>query len=52
MVLSEIKKIVYENKKISDQKISDLLNERKIHVSRRTVAKYRGLLNIDSSYDR
>lgn len=52
MVMVEIKRIVSENKKISDQKIADLLGEKKIHVSRRTVAKYRGLLNIDSSYGR
>lgn len=52
----EIKKILEEHKddkkKLSDQKISDMLEERGIKIARRTVAKYRTQLNIDSSYDR
>lgn len=39
-------------KKLSDQKISDLLAAQGIKVARRTVAKYRTELNLDSSYDR
>ncbi len=39
-------------KTLSDQKISDLLAQKGIKVARRTVAKYRGELNIDSSYGR
>ncbi len=43
----------YEGKKrLSDQRISDLLAERGITVARRTVAKYRKELNIDSSFER
>ena len=41
-----------DSKKLSDQKITDLLNERGVQVARRTVAKYRSLLNIDSSFTR
>lgn len=41
-----------EGKPLSDQKLSDLLAQRGIKVARRTVAKYRGELNIDSSFDR
>lgn len=52
----EIKKILEEhkndNKKLSDQKIADILEERGIKIARRTVAKYRDSLNISSSYDR
>ncbi len=39
-------------KALSDQKLSDMLKERGISVARRTVAKYRGELNIDSSFVR
>lgn len=39
-------------KALSDQKLSDMLKERGISVARRTVAKYRGELNIDSSFIR
>lgn len=39
-------------KALSDQKISDLLAEKGIKIARRTVAKYRGELNISSSYER
>lgn len=52
----EIQKILEEHKndskKLSDQKISDILEQRGIKVARRTVAKYRSQLNIESSYDR
>ncbi|MBP3772664.1 MAG: RNA polymerase factor sigma-54 [Treponema sp.] len=41
-----------DKKALSDQKISDLLAEKGIKVARRTVAKYRGELNINSSYER
>jgi RNA polymerase sigma-54 factor len=39
-------------KKLSDQKISEMLKNKGINIARRTVAKYRGELNIDSSYTR
>lgn len=39
-------------KALSDQKIADMLAQRGISVARRTVAKYRGELNIDSSFIR
>jgi len=39
-------------KRLSDQKISDMLAQRGIHIARRTVAKYRKELKIDSSFDR
>ncbi|MCR5698831.1 MAG: hypothetical protein K6G52_04205 [Treponemataceae bacterium] len=39
-------------KKLSDQKLCDLLAQRGIHIARRTVAKYRTELNLNSSYDR
>ncbi len=39
---SEIEKIVAgERKKLSDQKISDLLNKRGFNLARRTISKYR-----------
>ncbi|WP_041395202.1 RNA polymerase factor sigma-54 [Parasphaerochaeta coccoides] len=41
-----------ENKRLSDQKISDLLAKKGISVARRTVAKYRKELDIDSSFGR
>ena len=43
-----IKEIIEENvgKKISDQKIADILQTKGIHIARRTVAKYRNILNI------
>jgi RNA polymerase sigma-54 factor len=37
------------NKPLSDQRIADLLEEQKITVARRTVAKYREMLDIPSS---
>ncbi len=55
-VQHEIEKILEEHKddkkKLSDQKISDILQERGITVARRTVAKYRSLMNIESSHNR
>lgn len=50
-----IKEILQENtsgKRLSDQKISDILKTKGINLARRTVAKYRGELDIASSYDR
>lgn len=52
----EIAQILEEHKNdkkaLSDQKISDILAEKGIKVARRTVAKYRSELNINSSYER
>lgn len=39
-------------KHLSDQKISDLLKLQGINIARRTVAKYRSELSIDSSFER
>jgi RNA polymerase sigma-54 factor len=39
-------------KRLSDQKIADLLSDRGIKIARRTAAKYRKELDIDSSYRR
>lgn len=50
-----IKEIIDEytgTRKLSDQKIADALQERGITVARRTVAKYRAELSIDSSFHR
>lgn len=41
-----------KGKTLSDQKISELLEKRGVKIARRTVAKYRGELDIQSSYDR
>ena len=41
-----------DKKPLSDQKIADILAERGIKIARRTVAKYRSALNINSSYTR
>lgn len=40
------------DKKLSDQKIADMLAEKGINIARRTVSKYRAQLNIASSYER
>lgn len=40
------------DKGLSDQKIVEILANRGIRIARRTVAKYRGELDIDSSYQR
>jgi RNA polymerase sigma-54 factor len=54
--VKEIMKEVIEDysgqKKLSDQKIADLLKEKGVSIARRTVAKYRKELHIDSSYTR
>lgn len=39
-------------KPYSDQQLCDLLEQRGIRISRRTVAKYRDLLNIPGTYAR
>jgi len=41
-----------KEKPLSDQKIADMLGEKGIKIARRTVAKYRNELKIDSSYER
>ena len=41
-----------EEKRLSDQKIADMLLEKGYKIARRTVAKYRSQLNIESSYNR
>ncbi|MBP5174646.1 MAG: RNA polymerase sigma-54 factor, partial [Treponema sp.] len=41
-----------DGKKLSDQKISEILSEKGVSISRRTVAKYRSQMNIASSYER
>ncbi len=52
----EIAQILEEHKNdkkaLSDQKISDMLAQKGIKVARRTVAKYRTQMNLNSSYDR
>jgi RNA polymerase sigma-54 factor len=54
--VKEIIREIIENdssdKHLSDQKISDLLKKQGINIARRTVAKYRNELDIDSSYRR
>jgi RNA polymerase sigma-54 factor len=44
--------ILASEKKLSDQKISDILKKRGIDLARRTVSKYRKEMDIDSSYER
>ncbi len=53
-VKERIKEIIAEDKTghMSDQKISDALKNRGVTLARRTVAKYRKELDIDSSYER
>lgn len=54
-VKHRIKEIIDEQgdeKRLSDQKIADILAERGIKIARRTVTKYRKELDILSSYDR
>jgi len=51
-IKNEIKIIINEENKakpLSDQAISDMLSEKKMNISRRTVAKYREELGIKSS---
>lgn len=52
VVKDMISEILQQNKKLSDQKISDMLKEKGISCARRTVSKYRSELNIDSSFYR
>lgn len=47
-----IQKICLENGRMSDQAIADVLKERGVNISRRTIAKYRAQMNIDSSFRR
>lgn len=52
-LMEEIQKIIQEeNKKLSDQKISDILNKRGFNLARRTISKYRKKINIPSSRNR
>jgi len=52
-LMEEIQKIVEEEpKKLSDQKISDMLNKRGFNLSRRTISKYRKKINIPCSRNR
>jgi len=51
-IIREIIEANGDSKRLSDQKISDLLAERGINIARRTAAKYRKELDIDSSYRR
>lgn len=55
-VMFELKQILIEHKDdkkpLSDQKIADILGSKGIKIARRTVAKYRSQLNIESSYAR
>jgi len=53
--IRELIKEIFENEKgnkISDQRISEILNEKGIKIARRTVAKYRKILNILPSHQR
>jgi RNA polymerase sigma-54 factor len=49
-VIREI--ILAENKALSDRDIMELLAQKGIKIARRTVAKYRGELDLDSSFNR
>lgn len=54
-VKERVREIIENNttgKKLSDQKISDILKSRGINLARRTVAKYRKELDIAPSYER
>ena len=52
-LMEEIQKIVEgERKKLSDQKISDLLNKRGFNLARRTISKYRKKINLPNSRNR
>ena len=52
-LMEEIQKIIDgEKKKLSDQKISDLLNKRGFNLARRTITKYRKKINLPSSRNR
>ena len=54
-VREALKKLIsseISNKPLSDEKIADVLSDQGIDVARRTVAKYRDMLNIPSSAER
>ena len=52
-LMEEIQKIIEdEPRKLSDQKIADMLNMRGYNLARRTIAKYRKKVNIPSSRNR
>ena len=51
-ILKDIIDNEVENKPFSDEKISDIFKEKGVNVARRTVAKYREMLNIPSSAER
>ena len=52
-LMEEIQNIVEsEKKKLSDQKISDLLNRRGFNLARRTISKYRKKINLPNSRNR
>lgn len=51
-ILKEIIEAHQSVKPLSDQKLADMLAQRGIKIARRTVAKYRQALNIESSYIR
>ena len=52
-LMEEIQNIVEgEKKKLSDQKISDMLNQRGFNLARRTISKYRKKINLPNSRDR
>ncbi len=52
-LMEEIKSIINgEKEKLSDQKISDLLNMRGFNLARRTITKYRKKINLPNSRDR
>jgi RNA polymerase sigma-54 factor len=52
-LMEEIQNIVKgEKKKLSDQKISDILNKRGFNLSRRTISKYRKKINLPDSRNR
>ena len=51
-MIREILQNAAGKKKLSDQKISDLLAGKGVKVARRTVAKYRAQMGLDSSFER
>ena len=51
-IIREIIEESGDEKKLSDQKISDLLSKKGINIARRTVAKYRKELSLGSSFKR
>lgn len=51
-ILEEHETTTGGGKPLSDQKLTDILAQRGVKIARRTVAKYRNELNIDSSFNR